>query len=134
MSNLVKTLDDGQVQILTTYFTGQVQQSASNTVENWKVCNGAFTSELSATVRLEIISYLTSTNCTGYIRVYDITPGNIADRIISNSIIQNKTEAHTVLGPTFTLIAGHKYEIQMRCEGPDSNDAFNILNVTPQEV
>lgn len=133
MSSLVKTLIDGQVQILTTFQTHDAQVPAQ-VFDAWEVLHGAFKVDLTANCRLQIISYLTDSVTKGYVRVYDITSGSIINRVINTTIIQDKLTPSVTYSGIFQLIGGHIYEIQVRAAGNDQTQSFNVLNITPEEV
>lgn len=132
-TSLVKTLTDGQVIILTTFFSGKAVVDGYETIENWTVpANGAFSAGLTGNARIEIIAYTSQANTTGYVRVFDITDGISTDREICVTAVSNKLTPTTVMGPSFEVIQGHLYQIHVRAEG--SGGYFSVLNVTPVEV
>lgn len=133
MPNLIRTESDGSVQILTTFFTGPASISATDGYEAWEVAGGAFRAQLTATARLEIISFLSSVDCSGYVRIYDITNIAMPERILSQTIVTNNLVPTTILGPNFKVTGGHIYQVQIRCEGTNPSDQFNVLNITPQD-
>lgn len=133
MPNLIRVEDNGSIQIVTTFFSGEAYIAPNDGYEQWQVVGGAFKASITSDCRLEIISYLSSSSATGYIRLYDITPNTaIANRVVTQTIITNYTEATGILGATFTLEGSHIYQVQAMCSSSDPEDAFIILNVTPQ--
>lgn len=132
--NLIKITTDGSVQIATVFSTGGANIPANDGYEAWEAIGGGFRAEISVTGRLELIGFLTSNDCIGYVRVYDITNTSIENRIMSQMILSNVSVPQVTMGPNFSLIGGHIYQIQVRCAGSNSNDAFNIVNITPKEV
>lgn len=137
MVSIIETLESGAVELITSFAAGQAQIEASVT-DNWQSFAGAFRASGEADVRLEHVVLVTSPDCVGAIRIYDISPVATGSRIVvqtnfSGSAYPANSVPLSKMSSRFKLYGGKTYLLQAKCNGPvDPSNFMFIASVTPK--
>lgn len=140
-TSVLQVMDSGSIELITSFVSGPGQIEAESINENWQTIGGAFTAAGESDIKIEIISLLTSpADCSGSVRVYDITEGAIVNRIVRQvnlpgSLYEQNGVPVSKTSSKFKVFGGKKYVIQAKCSGPESpNNLLSILNVIPKNA